>query len=174
MEASYVLLVRDLLGFGARQTGWLFTYIGVLIIIVQGGLIARVVGIFGEIKTIASGVTLLAVGQFVTVALAYNFLAGVPVGLGLVLLSTTLVCVGFAFTNPTLTSSASKAARAEDMGGSLGFVQGCGSIGQVLGLVSAGPFYSIGGGVASFGFGGGITVVLLLIILATSRQPKPA
>ena len=173
VEASYVLLVRDLLGFGARQTGWLFTYIGVLIIIVQGGLIARVVGIFGEMKTIASGVALLAVGQFVTVALAYNFLAGLPVGLGLVLLSTTLVCVGFAFTNPTLTSSASKAARAEDMGGSLGFVQGCGSIGQVLGLVSAGPFYSIGGGVASFGFGGGITVVLLLIILAISRQPKP-
>ena len=81
-----------------------------MIIIVQGGLIARVVGIFGEMKTIASGVALLAVGQFVTVALAYNFLAGVPVGLGLVLLSTTLVCVGFAFTNPTLTSSASKAA----------------------------------------------------------------
>ena len=174
VEASYVLLVRDLLGFGARQTGWLFTYIGVLIIIVQGGLISRVVGQLGEMKTIASGVALLAVGQFVTVALAYQFLSGVPIGLGLVLLSTTLVCVGFAFTNPTLTSSASKVANTEDMGGSLGFVQGCGSIGQVLGLVSAGPFYSFGGGVASFGFGGCITVMLLLIIWAISRQQTSA
>ncbi len=174
VEASYVLLVRDLLGFGARQTGWLFTYIGVLIIIVQGGLISRVVGRFGEMRVIAFGVGLLAAGQFVTVALAYSYLSGLPVGLGLVLLSTTLVCVGFAFTNPTLTSSASKAAKAEDMGGSLGFVQGCGSIGQVLGLVSAGPFYSLGGGVASFGFGGGITCLLLLIIWAVSRQLKPA
>ena len=172
VEASYVLLVRDLLGFGARQTGWLFTYIGVLIIIVQGGLIAHVVGRIGEVRTIASGVAVLAIGQFVTVALAYHFLAGETVGLGLVLFSTTLVCVGFAFTNPTLTSSASKAAKAEDMGGSLGFVQGCGSIGQVLGLVSAGPFYSVGGGVASFGFGGGITCVLLLIIWIISRQQK--
>jgi len=163
-----------LLGFGARQTGWLFTYIGVLIIIVQGGLIARVVARFGEMKTIASGVALLAVGQFVTVALAYHFLSGVSVGLGFILVSTTLVCVGFAFTNPTLTSSASKAARAEDMGGALGFVQGCGSIGQVAGLVSAGPLYSFGGGVASFGFGGCITLVLLLTIGMISRQPKSA
>ena len=174
VEASYVLLVRDLLGFGARQTGWLFTYIGVLIIIVQGGLIARVVARFGEMRTIASGVALLAVGQFVTVALAYHFLSGVSVGLGFILMSTTLVCVGFAFTNPTLTSSASKAARAEDMGGALGFVQGCGSIGQVAGLVSAGPLYSFGGGVASFGFGGCITLVLLLTIGMISRQPKSA
>ena len=36
VEASYVLLVRDLLGFGPRETGWLFTYIGVCIILVQG------------------------------------------------------------------------------------------------------------------------------------------
>lgn len=174
VEASYVLLVRDLLGFGARQTGWLFTYIGILIIIVQGGLISRVVRRLGEMRTIASGVCLLAVGQFVTVALAWSFGAGAPVGLGLVVLSTTLVCVGFAFTNPTLTSSASKAANAEDMGGSLGLVQGCGSIGQVLGLVSAGPFYSLGGGVASFGFGGCVTCLLLLIIWTVARQQQTA
>lgn len=172
VEASYVLLVRDLLGFGARQTGWLFTYIGVLIIIVQGGLIARVVAYLGEMRTISFGVGLLAFGQFFTVTLAYSHNSGAAVGLGVIVLSTTLVCVGFALTNPTLTSAASKAAKAEDMGGALGFVQGCGSIGQVLGLVSAGPLYSLGSGVASFGFGGSVVCVLLVVIWAISRQQQ--
>ncbi|MEK9850399.1 MAG: MFS transporter, partial [Candidatus Puniceispirillum sp.] len=39
VEASYVLLLRDYLGFGARETGWIFTYIGVCIVMVQAGLI---------------------------------------------------------------------------------------------------------------------------------------
>ena len=101
---------------------------------------------------------------------AFSMFDANPV-LGLILLSTTLVCVGFAFTNPTLTASASKAASARDMGGSLGFMQGYGSIGQVLGLVSAGPFYAFGGGVASFGFGTAVTCCLMVFILMMlSRQ----
>ena len=173
VEASYVLLARDLLGFGARQTGWLFTYIGVLIIIVQGGLISRAVLRFGEMKTIIAGVALLASGQLLTVALAFGDALGLVIMVGPILLSTTLVCVGFAFTNPTLTASASKAASARNMGGSLGFIQGCGSIGQVLGLVSAGPLYAFGGGVASFGFGTAVTCCLLVFILMMlSRQRR--
>ena len=50
VEASYVLLVRDLLDFGPRQTGWLFTYIGVCIIILQGGLIGKLTRAFGEMR----------------------------------------------------------------------------------------------------------------------------
>ena len=173
VEASYVLLVRDVLGFGARQTGWLFAYIGVLIIIVQGGFISRTVLRFGENKVMIVGVALLASGQLLTVAIAFGDACGLVIGLGLILLSTTLVCVGFAFTNPTLTASASKAASAQHMGGSLGFIQGCGSIGQVLGLVSAGPFYAFAGGVASFGFGAAVTCFLLVLILMMfSHQRK--
>ena len=165
VEASYVLLVRDVLGFGSKQTGWLFSFIGVLIIIVQGGLISRTVLYFGEMKTIIAGVALLTSGQILTMALAFGDARGLVILLGPILLSTTLVCVGFAFTNPTLTASASKAASVQDMGGSLGFIQGCGSIGQVVGLVSAGPLYAFGGGLASFGFGSAVTCCLLVFIL---------
>ena len=104
-------------------------------------------------------------------ALAFADALGLVIMVVPILLSTTLVCVGFAFTNPTLTASASKAASARDMGGSLGFMQGYGSIGQVLGLVSAGPFYAFGGGVASFGFGTAVTCCLMVFILMMlSRQ----
>lgn len=71
-----------MLGFGARQTGWLFTYIGVLIIIVQGGLISRAVLRFGEMKTIIAGVALLASGQLLTVALAFGDALGLLIVVG--------------------------------------------------------------------------------------------
>ena len=39
VEASYVLLIRDYLGFKTTETGWFFTYIGVCIVLVQAVLI---------------------------------------------------------------------------------------------------------------------------------------
>ena len=86
-----------------------------LIIINQGGLIPRAVLYLGEMNTIISGVALLTSGQLLTVALAFGDARCLVIMLGPILLSTTLVCVGFVFTNPTLTASASKAASARDM-----------------------------------------------------------
>ena len=123
-------------------------------------------------KTIIAGVALLASGQLLTVALAFGDALSLVFVVGPILLSTTLVCVGFAFTNPTLTASASKAASARNMCGSLGFIQGCGSIGQVLGLVSTKHFYTFGGGVASFGFGTAVTCCLLVSILTMSSRQR--
>ena len=54
IEASYVLLLRDYLGFGAGKTGWLFAYIGICIILVQSVLI-NMARRFGEVGTVAFG-----------------------------------------------------------------------------------------------------------------------
>ena len=47
-------IVRDA-RFCPRQTGWLFTYIGVCIILVQGGLIGRLTRRFGEMPIVVTG-----------------------------------------------------------------------------------------------------------------------
>ncbi|MBL6604514.1 MAG: MFS transporter [Alphaproteobacteria bacterium] len=164
VEASYVLLVRDLLDFGPRQTGWLFTYIGVCIIIVQGGLIGKLTRAFGEMRVVVAGVSVLALGQLVTTIIAGgDSLFGSSVFLA-VLVSTSFVCVGFALINPTLSAASSHAARADQMGGALGLVQGFGSMGQVIGLSIAGPLYQAGSGRLSFGFGFVITCMLLVVV----------
>ena len=164
VEASYVLLVRDLLGFGPRETGWLFTYIGVCIILVQGGLIGRLTRAFGEMPIVVTGVSILAFGQLFTAVIAGGQTGGEPIIFVLVLASTSFVCVGFALTNPTLSAASSHAARADQMGGALGLVQGFGSMGQVIGLSIAGPLYQAGTGQLSFGFGFVITLLLLAIV----------
>ena len=175
VEASYVLLVRDLLDFGPRQTGWLFTYIGVCIIIVQGGLIGKLTNAFGEMRVVVAGVTVLAAGQLVTTIIAGG---ASPFGNSLflaILVSTSFVCVGFALTNPTLSAASSYAAHSGQMGGALGLVQGFGSMGQVIGLSIAGPLYQAGSGRLSFGFGFVVTCLLLVVVWQIkSRQPNSA
>ena len=57
------------------------------------------------------------------------------------------------------------------MGGSLGTVQGFGSLGQVLGLIIAGPLSELGGAHYSFGVGTAVTVCLLIIVTQLAR-PK--
>ncbi len=173
VEASYVLLVRDLLDFGPKQTGGLFTYIGVCIILVQGGLIGRLSKRFGDLKIVLCGVGLLALGQA-----GSAFLAGFwPSQQGAnallaVLVATSFVCVGFALTNPTLSAASSKAARQGEVGGALGLVQGCGSMGQVIGLSIAGPLYQAGTGMLSFGFGFIVSCFLVVIAFLLYRYTE--
>ena len=176
VEAAFVLLLKDLFAYRAADTGWVFTYVGICIIIVEGGLIGVAVKRFGELGTIIGGTSMLTAGQLLTAFVAAGLVFTTLMPLAVVLICTTMICIGFAFTNPSLSSAASKAARADEMGGALGLVQGFGSLGQVIGLAAAGPLYATGAGQLSFGTGGAISFILLMVIfvIATGRRTKPA
>ena len=96
IEASYVLLLRDYLGFGAAKTGWLFAYIGVCIILVQSVLINVAVRRFGEVGTVVAGAGLFLIGQGLTVLISLGFMAGANYPLVQIVTMTTAVCFGFA------------------------------------------------------------------------------
>ena len=176
VEAAFVLLLKDLFAYQARDTGWLFTYVGICIIIVEGGLIGIAVKRLGEVGTVIGGASLLTIGQIATALMTAGLIFASIMPLAAVLICTTMICIGFAFTNPSLSSAASKAARADEMGGALGLVQGFGSLGQVIGLACAGPLYATGGGQLSFGTGGAISLGLLAVIIfiATLRPSQKA
>ena len=173
VEASFVLVLRDYLGFGAQETGWLFAYVGVCIILVQAFLIRHVVGHFGEVGTTRLGGVLLIFGQTLTVFLALGLLPGNAVPLVQMLVVTTAICFGYAIAIPAIGSATSKLAGATTMGGSLGVIQGFGSLGQVLGLVVAGPLYDLGGSQYPFGFGAAVTFAMLLLIPYLARPSEP-
>jgi len=75
IEANYVLLLRDYLGFGSAKIGWLFAYIGVCIILVQSVSINVAVRRFGEVGTFAFGAGLLLIGQGLMVLISLGFTA---------------------------------------------------------------------------------------------------
>ena len=174
VEASFVLLLRDYLSFDALQTRWLFTYIGVCIVMVQGGLINTAVRRFGEVGTVGFGASLLVIGQILTVIMAVGLLVGNDYALVQMLIVTTAVCFGFGFSNPALSAAASNVAGKTNMGGALGIVQGLGALGQVGGLLLAGPLYHLGGAHYSFGFGAAITLILLAVAFYLRQRPVSA
>ncbi len=175
VEASHVLVLRELLAFDAQMTGYFFAYIGVMIIIIQGGLIGRLVASLGERKVILTGISLLVAGQLLTAIIAWPIFAQTSHSFIAIILVTAVVCVGFALTNPTLSAASSHIASEQERGAVLGAVQGCGSLGQVLGLSLAGPFFEIGGGSLSFGFGSIISAILLaLMVYGISHLPQKA
>lgn len=170
VEAAFVLFLKDAFAYRASDTGWIFTYVGVCIIIVEGGLIGRAVKKFGEIGVIIGGASLLTAGQFITALTGAGLIFAHILPLAVVLLCTTMICVGYGFTNPSLSSASSKAARRDEMGGALGLVQGFGSLGQVVGLAMAGPLYAAGSAPLSFGTGGIISLAMLVVIIYIGRR----
>lgn len=170
VEAAFVLFLKDAFAYRASDTGWIFTYVGVCIIIVEGGLIGRAVKKFGEIGVIIGGASLLTAGQFITALTGAGLIFAHILPLAVVLLCTTMICVGYGFTNPSLSSASSKAARRDEMGGALGLVQGFGSLGQVVGLAMAGPLYATGSAPLSFGTGGIISLAMLVVIIYIGRR----
>ena len=62
METTLALFCQARFGFGARETSWLFVFVGVVLVIVQGGLLGRLVRRFGERRLILAGIVLMALG----------------------------------------------------------------------------------------------------------------
>ena len=127
MEATYALLVTKRYGLDLKHADYLFAYIGVILVIVQGGLIGRLTRAFGEKALLVTGLALQAA------ALAALPFAGTTVGL---VLATAPLAVGSGLSQPSLSSLMSRFARSDDQGGTLGIGESAAAIGRVVGPVS--------------------------------------
>lgn len=132
MEVCFAIFMLARFGLGAREAGWLLAFMGIIMVLIQGGLIGRLSKRFGEPKLILAGTLLMGLGL---VAFAFSFkIAFVFVSLG-------LLAVGNGITNPSLSSLASKGARAESRGATMGVYQSAGSLARVIGPPIAGLAY---------------------------------
>ena len=137
MTASFGLFTLYRFGFDAHDTGWIFAFVGVVGAGVQGGLIGRLVKMFGEPSLVIVGALLF------TASLVLIPFTGPQTGtLGLLALGA-LFALGNGLATPSLTSLASKSAGAGEQGGVLGVTQSVASLARVVGpLVSAALIYS--------------------------------
>jgi MFS family permease len=108
--------------FGPREVGYLFAYAGFLGIILQGGLIGRLVERFGERPLSTAG--------FLAMSAAY-LLLGLVDHVGPLVVVATLTAFGQGVLRPTLTSLVSRWARADEQGVVLGLTQSLGSVAQI-------------------------------------------
>lgn len=147
MTTTFSLYVMFRFGYDAQQTGYLFAYVGLISVIVQGGLIGRLVKRFGEVPLIIVGALCFSLSLF-----AVPFVGPAAGGLAALLMGGGVFSLGNSLATPALTSLASKSAGAEDQGTVLGVTQSVASFARAVG-----PFLAailINSSVAHFGADG--------------------
>lgn len=164
MEATFPLLTMDHFKFTEVQNGYVFAYIGVLVVLLQGGLVGRLAKRFGERALIIAGALSLAV--------ALALLPFAPT-VGVMLLVLVPLAVGNGLCNPNLTSLISKTAEAGAKGATLGAGQSMAALGRVLGPLWGGFAYAYLGSQPSYLVAGAIMFVLAGVALGI-RKPEPA
>ncbi|MBK9070825.1 MAG: MFS transporter [Myxococcales bacterium] len=123
-ERQYTVIVDAISRpWGANEVGLLLAYTGLLGIILQGGLIGRLVKAFGERKLIIAG--------FVASAVAYALL-DFGVSITWILVVATISSFGNGVLRPAVTSLLSKASGAHEQGAVMGVSQSLGSIAMAL------------------------------------------
>jgi MFS transporter, DHA1 family, tetracycline resistance protein len=117
--------------FGPREIGFIFGFIGFLGIILQGGLIGRLVTRYGEAKLVAAGFVALAVGHFgLGIASSVTMLVAV----------STIASFGHGVLRPALTSLITHQADRHEQGVVLGITQSLTSMASIVAPIAAGFF----------------------------------
>jgi len=109
--------------FGPKEVGYVYAYLGMLGVILQGGLIGRLVKAFGEMKLVRAGFFLGMVGLA-----ALGFTYSVP----LLLLVAAISSSGTGVIRPALTSLITQQAARSEQGAVLGLTQSLNSIAAIV------------------------------------------
>ena len=124
MESTLSLAAADRFHLTDQQIGYVFAFVGVVLVTVQGGLIGPLTRRFGEAKLLVAGLFLMA--------LALALLPIVP-GVPGLLAAMVPLAAGNGLMSPSITALVSRRAAADAQGGSLGFAQSASAMGRIVG-----------------------------------------
>lgn len=162
MEFTLTFLAGERLGYGVAGNTRIFVFAGLVIALVQGGLVRRLVPRYGERFVARVGLAVLCPG-FVAIGLAHS----APVlYLGLFLMS-----VGSALAMPSLSSLTSRYAPDDRQGLALGTNRSLGSLARAIGPLGSSLLYWRVGSGASYLVGAAL--LLWPLALAFGLPPVP-
>jgi MFS transporter, DHA1 family, tetracycline resistance protein len=115
--------------FGPKEVGYMYAYVGVLGIILQGGLVGRMSKTFGDWKLVRGGLFLAVVGF---IALGWTF--GIT---GLLIVTAAIAC-GTGVVRPALTSLITQFTDRAEQGSVLGLTQALQSVASIIAPFLAG------------------------------------
>jgi DHA1 family tetracycline resistance protein-like MFS transporter len=138
MTTVFVQYTAFRFDYTPEQNGYLFAYIGILAILMQGGIFARLAKVLGETWLTVIGCLLLAASLF-----AVPFVGPATGGLTALLIGIAFFSIGNSISSPALTSLASKEAHDTAQGRTLGIMQSAASLARAVGpALSAFLLYS--------------------------------
>lgn len=129
MTATFALFAAHRFKFDAWHTGFLFGYVGVIGAVIQGGLLGRLVKMFGDKPLTVIGTAIFAVSIF-CFPLSATVVTLIAAGTGL--------AIGNSLMTPTLNALASKSVNASLQGRVLGVMASVASLARIIGPVLGG------------------------------------
>jgi len=123
-ESTFALFAERTHGFNASSIGYVFAFVGVILVVVQGALVGRAVKWLGEHHIVPASLALVAVGLLMIPG---------TTSVAALLVASGVMAVGMGFNNPSLMSLISRYSSAEDQGGVLGLTQSLNSLARIIG-----------------------------------------
>lgn len=154
METTFALLGEARFGLDASRLGLVFAYVGVVMVVVQGGLVGRLAPRFGE-RALATAGALVMAASLGALPLAPSLGAALGVLAGL--------AIGQGLTTPMLATLLSRAADADEQGGTLGLGQSLAAAARAAGPIGAGWLYDRAIG-APYAASAAVMVVAALLV----------
>ncbi len=132
LEMTFPLFIEDRWNYGEKEMGWMFMFMGVIAVPLQGGLLGRLINSLGERRIILIGLLLSAIGMALLLN-AYSFVT--------LTLYLTIAGVGNQLIRPTNASWISKQTRI-GQGAAIGIMDAFLSLGRILGPLLGGWLYT--------------------------------
>jgi MFS family permease len=133
-ESTLSLLTQKQWHYDERHNGYVFTFIGFVLVLAQGGIVRRYMPKVGELRFVVAGCALMAIGLL---GVAY---AG---GLGMLLAALAVAVLGFAMVTPSLSSLLSRRTPQETQGEVLGVGQSMLSLARIFGPIAGNLLFGV-------------------------------
>jgi multidrug resistance protein len=163
-EATFALFSERRFAFTAATIGYVFAFVGVVLSIVQGGLVGRAVKAFGERRLVPFAIFLIALG-LATIAASQS--------VALLILGCGVLASGMGFNSPSMVSLISRLSDRDDQGGVLGVSQSLASLARVIGPAWGGFLFDRFGIRSPFVWASLFMMVAFAISVAGLRRLSP-
>jgi MFS family permease len=161
MEFTLTFLASERFYFTPAENGGMFVFIGLILVIVQGGIVRRLASPVGEKRLAIAGIA-FGVAAFLALAIAMQ--------LGLFFGALALMAFSIGLVSPSLSALVSLYSSESDQGANLGIFRSAGSLARAIGPLMAALVYFIYGSQSAYLFGAIVVIIPLVIAL---KLPKP-
>jgi MFS family permease len=150
--------------FGPAENAFIFAFIGLMAVIMQGFLIRKLIPRFGEARLAVAGLAAMAVG--------FALIAVVPAA-WMLYPAMAVLALGSGMATPSLTSLISRRVAPHEQGGVLGGVQAFNSLMMVAGPLFAGLIFDQIGPAAPY-ISGALLIAAAGAVIAVAVRSQPA
>jgi DHA1 family tetracycline resistance protein-like MFS transporter len=165
LESVFALWANQRLQFGPRNVAFVLSFVGIVSVAIQVGVIGPLTERFGERH--------VAAGSLVILALGFALMASAS-GLPQTLIASATLAAGFGLFNPSLPSLVSQEAQDHERGAVLGTYQGAISLSRAVGPAFSGLVFARLGMAAPFLVSIALIVPALMLLLALPAGKRPA